>query len=155
MIAEPGSQYIGHVVPESGSAVNIMNAIYSFLTDNSISTNYLCGIGCDGTNTNTGWKGGVIVHLENKLNKSLEWLVYQLHANELPLRHLIIHLDGDTSGPSGFNGPIGRALKDCEKLPVLPFDPISVEDFPTILMDLSTEQQYLYDIYTFSCYIWC
>ena len=31
--------------------------------------------------------------------KPLQWLVCQLHADELPLRHLLEHLDGVTAGP--------------------------------------------------------
>ena len=85
------------------------------------------GIGCDGTATNTGATGGIIRLLEKKLGKPLQWLPCQLHANELPLRHLMKHLDGPTTGPQGFAGVIGSALTRCELLPVCPFNPISSE----------------------------
>jgi len=76
----------------------------------------------------------------------MQWLVCQLHANELPLRHLVQHLDGATSGTRAFSGPIGKGIVMCEKLPVVGFDKIE-SDFPTVaLTDLSTDQQYLWDI---------
>ena len=62
----------------------------------------LVTIGCDGTNVNTGALGGVIRLLELKLGRALQWFVCTLHCNEtneLPLRHLIQHLDGGTQGP--------------------------------------------------------
>nr|CAI5836871.1 unnamed protein product [Callosobruchus analis] len=46
-------------------------------------------IGCYGTVVNTGRKNGVIVQLERKLGRPLQWLICMLHANELPLRHLL------------------------------------------------------------------
>jgi len=60
-------------------------------------------IGCDGTNVNTRHTGGVIRQLEVTIEHSLQWFVCLLHANELPLRHLIQHLDGSTTGPRGFS----------------------------------------------------
>ena len=69
-----------------------------------------------------------------------------LHANEPPLRHLLHHLDGSTSGPRAFSGPIGKALSNCQSLPVVVFDKIEV-DLPTVIVkDLSTDQQYLYEM---------
>ena len=67
-------------------------------------------IGCDGTNVNTGAHRGVIRLLEQRLGRPLQWFVCLLHANELPLRHLLIKLDGVTSGPKLFSGPIGSLL---------------------------------------------
>jgi hypothetical protein len=69
-----------------------------------------------------------------------------LHGNELPLRHLLQHLDGTTSGPRAFSGPIGKALATCETLPVVCFEKIEV-DMPTVtLKNLSTDQHYLWEI---------
>ncbi|GBN17570.1 hypothetical protein AVEN_140252-1 [Araneus ventricosus] len=47
-----------------------------------------------------------------------------------------------------FCGPIGKAIKTCEELPVAPFSSISVENIPANIdrMVLSNDQQYLYDI---------
>ena len=56
-----------------------------------------------------------------------------LHANELPLRHLFSNLDGKTSGPRCFTGPIGKLLQNCERKTVQKFDPI--EDPSVIIID--------------------
>lgn len=146
IISEPGSSYLGHTSPSSGSAKDIAKSIVDYLTINNISTEKLEAIGCDGTNVNTGLKGGVIRLLEEKYEKPLQWLVCQLHANELPLRHLVQNLDGSTSGPRGFTGPIGKQLSKCEHLPLTNFARIP-GDFPSIeLKDLSTDQRYLLEI---------
>ena len=34
-----------------------------------------------------------------------------LHTNELPLRHVFAALDGATSGPDTFAGPIGKKIQ--------------------------------------------
>ncbi|GBM70805.1 hypothetical protein AVEN_142094-1 [Araneus ventricosus] len=71
-----------------------------------------------------------------------------LHVDRLPLCHLLNSLDGATTGPTEFCGPIGKAIKTCEELPVAPFSSISVENIPDNIdrMVLSNDQQYLYDI---------
>lgn len=38
-----------------------------------------------------------------------------LHLNELPLRHLFDYMNGKTSGPSTYNGSIGKLLDKCER----------------------------------------
>ncbi|GBL88972.1 hypothetical protein AVEN_255140-1 [Araneus ventricosus] len=73
-------------------------------------------IGCDGASVNKGWKGGVIRLLETYIGRPLQWNISVLHTNELPLRHLILEMDGCTKGPYSYSGPIGLLLKDCEKI---------------------------------------
>lgn len=73
-------------------------------------------------------------------------MICQLHANELPLRHLMQELDGGTEGPETFSGEIGKALKHCTKYPVVKFKARDCE-LPLITKkDLSTDQRYLYDM---------
>ncbi|KAK5648348.1 hypothetical protein RI129_003240 [Pyrocoelia pectoralis] len=147
LVTEPGSQYIGHVVPESGSASNIKASILLFLQQN-FNLNGLIAVGADGTAVNTGAKNGVIRLLEKELNRPLQWLICLFHFNELPLRHLIKEIDGETSGPRGHKGPIGQKLESCENLPVENFKRIK-SDLPQLdgnRSDLSTDQQYLLDI---------
>nr|CAH7743086.1 unnamed protein product [Callosobruchus chinensis] len=99
---------------------------------------------CDGTNINTGWKGGVIRLIEEQLGRPLQWAICLLHANELPLRHLLQKIDGHTKGPYNYSGPIGSLLNDCEKAAVVQFTAINC-DLPEVdAKDLSTDQQYLY-----------
>ena len=118
---------------------HISEEILELLTSDSNSS-YLRAIGCDGTNVNTGTINGVIVGLEKTLKSSLQWIGCQLHANELPLRHLMQKLDGKTNGPAGFTGKIGKALKDCEKLLVnVHFNPIPAELITVDCDDFSTD----------------
>ena len=67
-------------------------------------------VGADSTNLNTGSKEGAIALLEKQLGKRLVWSICMLHTNELPLRHLIKHLDGPTGSGNTLTGPAGRLL---------------------------------------------
>ena len=104
----------------------------------------------DGTNTNTGWKDGMIAHTERDLQRQLLWLICQLHGNELGLRHFFDHCDGGfgTSGPDSFGGPIGKACKgELHLLDTVRFKIIetSLNDFDdAVWKDLSCDQQLLY-----------
>lgn len=146
LIREPESSYLGHLTPTAGTAVEIKNSIVKFIASNNIDIEQLVAIGCDGTNVNTGRVGGVIRLLEIEYEKPLQWLVCMLHANELPLRHLLQTLDGSTSGPRAFSGTLGKALSTCEILPVVAFEKIPT-DMPCVTSDdLSTDQRYLWEI---------
>ena len=69
-----------------------------------------------------------------------------LHANELPLRHLFKTLDGATSGPVAFSGPIVKALATREKLLIIPFQPIFCDFQHLNPKKLNKGQRYLYEI---------
>ncbi|GBM04569.1 hypothetical protein AVEN_93970-1 [Araneus ventricosus] len=102
---------------------------------------------CDGTSVNTGVKGGIIRNMELILNRPLQWFLCQLHANELPLRHLFAHVDGTTTGPRSFTDEIGKSLAGCEKLPAISFTTIECTLYEvTNKKDLSTDQLYLMEI---------
>lgn len=76
----------------------------------------------------------------------MQWAVCLLHYKELSLRHLFQHLDGDTTGPTSFSGPIGSQLNKCEKLPVVKFICVQCEIPEIDRNTLSKDQQYLLDI---------
>uniref|UniRef100_A0A8D8THB2 Uncharacterized protein n=1 Tax=Cacopsylla melanoneura TaxID=428564 RepID=A0A8D8THB2_9HEMI len=146
LVQEPGHTYFGHVTCDSGSATGILTSILSYMDSKNEDLTNLKAVGCDGTAVNTGSKGGVIHRLELHLGKALQWNICLLHANELPLRHLFHHLDGQTSGPKTYSGNIGKLLVTCETMfPVsyvvipLPADTV----LPTNEDDLSTDQKYL------------
>lgn len=81
--------------------------------------------------------------MEQHLGRPLQRLICLLHLNELPFRHLFFLVDGGTNSPTGFKGPIGKQLVDCEKLPVIPFRRLHFED-PGVDVDaLSSDQRYL------------
>ena len=50
---EPGSKYLGHIVPGKGTASCIATSLEVFLSDKNVE---LRAIRCDGTDTNTGTK---------------------------------------------------------------------------------------------------
>lgn len=107
-------------------------------------------MGCDGTSLNTGVDSGIIRRFELHLKRPLQRAVCLLHANELPLRHLIREVDGTTKTPTTFKGPVGQQLPNCHTLAAVPFRPITCLDFPSITPaiydDLSSDQKYLYAI---------
>lgn len=146
IIKEPGSDYLSHVSPNSSSAKDITASIVSCLTERGVSLEFLDVVGCDGTNTNTGWKGGAIRQLEVHLGRPLQWAICLLHFVELPFRHLFQHLDGETSGPRSFMGTIGKNLIGCEKLSVVNFQLIDCEIPEVDMQLLSKDQRYLFDI---------
>ena len=88
---------------------------------------------------NTGSKNGVVRQLEKAAGRSLQWLICQLHANELPLRHLLQNLDGKSKGPSTFTGTLGKKLDKCENIHVYQnFQRIEAEIIEVKCYDLST-----------------
>ena len=55
------------------------------------------------------------------------WLICLLHTNELPLRHLIIELDGPTLSNNKWSGDIGKLLDTVTELEVdVNFKPITI-----------------------------
>ena len=139
ILEEPGSKYLGHVSPRSGSAADITDEILKFIEDKNVD---LVAAGCDGTVVNTGYKSGIIARLEQHIGRNVNWLVCLLHGNELPLRHLIIELDGKPKGPTSFPGPIGQSLNSCQTLPVVAFKQIEAEAINIDIHDLSIDQKY-------------
>lgn len=78
LLQEPGSEFIGHVTPSSGSALNITKAIIKYLEEENIDTAELKAVGCDGTVTNTGLKNGIIscmVELVLQLPRGEFWVI--------------------------------------------------------------------------------
>lgn len=143
VIGEPFGKYLGHIAVERGLAVNICDGIMDSFGNLDFSA-----IGCDGTVTNTGHTGGIIRLIEERLNRPLQWLICELHLNELPFKALFAALDGDTSSPSEFKGPIGKTLSESLNLQPVEFVPIStkVPDFEGDIKTLSTDQLYLYEM---------
>lgn len=146
IVSFPDKSYVDHVAPQSQKAKDIASEILSILRDR-LSTESLQAVVCDGTNVNTGENNGVIRLLEISLSRPLQWLICLLHLNELHLRAVFKHLDGETSGPSGFKGPIGKKLNfEPACLPIVHFKPVSgiiVNISDDVKSDLSQDQSYL------------
>lgn len=71
-LAEPGSIYLGHTTPSGGTAKGILTSITTLLEGQGWNLDDVICVGCDGTATNTGWKGGVIQYLEEYLERPLQ-----------------------------------------------------------------------------------
>ncbi|GBN55952.1 hypothetical protein AVEN_104928-1 [Araneus ventricosus] len=146
VLHEPGGQYVDHVTPASRTGSDITKCILKYLDDNDVYINELESIDFKGTVTNTGWKNGVICNTELKIQRLLQWFICLLHFNELPFEHLFEHFDGETTGPASFCGKIGKQLTSCEKLLIINFEAIELDQINTNKTDLSKDQQYPLDI---------
>ena len=108
-------QYLTHrVVPDKGGkGVQQADITFSVLEEHD-SSDSLQAVLLDNTAVNTGYKGGLAVCLERKLNRKLHMIGCFLHLNELPLRHLILELDGPTVTGNRLSGSIGMLLHGDE-----------------------------------------
>jgi len=101
----------------------------------------------DGTNVNTGEHNGIIRSVEAALQRPLQWLICELHLNELPFREVLKKLDGETVGPVKLRGVIGKKLDfDSCSLPVVNFQPVAgntVDVTADVMNNLSHDQKYL------------
>ena len=73
LVQEPGSKYLGHVVPTSGHCHSVQSSICEFLNQNKIDTSKIVAVGCDGTVVNTGTVNGVIALFESELKRPVQW----------------------------------------------------------------------------------
>ena len=64
MLSEPGSVFIGHVTPDSGSSADVTQSIIKFFTLKRISPSKLLAVECDDTNVNIGKENGTVRRLE-------------------------------------------------------------------------------------------
>lgn len=105
-------------------------------------------LGCDGTAVNTGATGGACRLFELASESPVHWFICQIHANELNLRHVFLALDGTTSGPRSWTGPLGRSCQsEVWRKDVVSFVAVPglVDELPDkTLRQLSTDQELLY-----------
>ena len=108
--------------------------------------------GCDGTTVNTGTKGGMCWLFELVTESHVQKFICQLHGNELNLRCLLLlNLNGTTTGPKYFSGPIGKTCAgEVWERDVVEFETQGVVCRGTcpicrlIVQQLSMDQQLLY-----------
>ena len=75
LVAEPGSNDVGHFTPYSGKAKDVSEGLLEFCSSHDLNLDSLNVIGCDGTTLNTEAKGGVIAAVEQSLGRSLQWSI--------------------------------------------------------------------------------
>ena len=110
----PGS-YISHATLK-GKATGKAEAEATYdVLDEFGSLDSVKAILLDNTATNTGRFKGLVACLERKLERGVHLLGCALHSNEIPLRTLFKMLDGVTTGPKQFSGPIGKKLSPTPK----------------------------------------
>ena len=127
IVSQPDGNYCGFCCPENGTGEAIANALLQHLQAYSIDWNNVCVLGGDGTSSNAGSNDGSMAHIEITLCQSCQRVVYLLHHVELPFRKLFESLDGTTSGPKSFTGPMEKmALQNVWELPMTDFIPIFV-----------------------------
>ena len=68
-MSEPNSEYIGHFTPESVSTRIITTSLLETWEEKGMSLNELSAVGCDGTVSNTGTKGGIRKLLVDRLGR--------------------------------------------------------------------------------------
>ena len=56
------------------------------------------------------------------MQRPLQWIVCLLHENELPFRHLFEKIDGKTTGPDSYSGPIGKQISGKDGLKLEPLE---------------------------------
>lgn len=67
LVSEPGAKYIGHVVTPTGCSEDQCNAISKYIQEDvNGGFDEVLVAGCDGTSSNTGWRGGLIRKLEEQ-----------------------------------------------------------------------------------------
>lgn len=145
VIAEPEERYVTHFTPLSGKAWDQVMELYPIAVEYGGNIKVL---GCDGTAVNTGTSAGICRLFEIITQTPVHWFICQLHGNELNLRQLFHHLDGTTTGPKSFSGPVGKACAtDVWERDLVPFEavPGNVQDIPDeVVRDLSRDQRHMY-----------
>nr|XP_047138681.1 uncharacterized protein LOC124814754 [Hydra vulgaris] len=151
--AESGTKkrkYLTHKIITSGTGVSKANATKEVLTEFD-STETLEAMVLDNTSSNTGTDNGLVVKLEKFINRKLHLVGCQLHQNELPLRQVIILLDGNTNDPKKYKGPVCSSVSEnsIHELPLIVFSTImsEIQSFvdERVVSDLSNDQRKLYE----------
>ena len=91
LLLKPESKYVGHVTPVSSYSHNIRTSIFTFL-DKNVNISMVQAIDCDGTVVNTSSKSA-IREIELSIGRPLQCFICSLDADELPLCHLLQHLE--------------------------------------------------------------
>lgn len=150
LVSEPGGLFLGYVTVKKGKAKEKSKLLISFLKQRDM-LNDLMALGSDGENNNVGSSGGGINHhIETILKRPLHWFICLLHANELPLKNLILKLDGGTTSARTLSGPIGKAITNIVNPSIVRFKKFDESTLLTLPDDvykkLSNDQKYLFRI---------
>ena len=146
----PGDVFVGHFAAEGRhTGEHVAQQLVAFLHERGVNVEQVTTVGGDGTNQVIGSKGGWMARMEARLGRPLTRVVCLCHHLELPFRKLFCHLDGQTTGPGTFEGPIGRELSGpVHELPVADFTAIQCSDWielpVAVERELSSDLKLLY-----------
>ena len=98
-----------HLEPEGVKGEQNADSVLEFLTSQKLADIWQI-VGGDSTAANTGKHNGAFTFLEKKLGRKLTSVLCMLHLNELPFRHIFVHLEGTTRSNNTFMGVIGKLL---------------------------------------------
>jgi hypothetical protein len=147
VVREPGGDYDTHLTPTTGKGKDIGSEVASRIREKERRCRVL---GCDGTPVNTGIHTGALREIQLDLKYECHQFVCLLHLNELFLRHRQEELDGKTTGPDAWSGPIGREIiGDVWLKPVVAFKPIqgNIKEIPEeVENELSRDASLLYKL---------
>ena len=85
LLFEHDSNYFTYVAHKNSSSESTGKELLKQLKSKSLELHHIQVIRCNGGVVNTEVKKGVIQNLETSLQRPLQWLVCQLHTNELLL----------------------------------------------------------------------
>ena len=112
----------------------------------------IIAIAIDNTTVNTGHKNGMVACLTSDVfvDKPLMMIGCSFHATELIFRNLFKQIDGKSSGPDTFTGPIGKLLhQDFQNQDPVNFVPIpdlfDITIPEQIVANLNHDQKLLYE----------
>jgi len=134
-----------------------MEELTKWQNKNEVDLSKLKVVGCDGCPTNTGHDHGIIVFLEDYLERPLQHFVCLLHFVELGLKNLFVALDGPTTGDIFFKGELGRlitsdhfhSLPFKDKFEPISFGSFEFPDFSSIersMYGFRKDQDFLFDL---------
>ena len=110
VIGYPGEEFLGHLAPTGGRAVDLANSVMSFIQEREIDISNLQVIFADGCNKMAGFNHGFIAEFERLLGRPLLHVHCLVHSLEKVFGHLFIIYAGPTSGPASWSGEEAKKL---------------------------------------------
>lgn len=140
----PGDIFVGHFsCPGRHTGRAVAEQLVEFLARRGIqteTTDKIRFVGGDGTNSVVGYQSGMMAELEKLLGRPLTRIVCLNHHAELPFRALFRVLDGHTTGPFSFSGPIGKMMGGAvHELPIVKFKPLTGVELPQVPAEIERD----------------
>ena len=122
--------YLYHFSPPNGKGQTLAHHIHNAMKDTELEQK-LAFLGSDGTPM-TGHTNKLIAALKRLLRRPLQWTICLLQCVELSLCYVFTTLDGSTTSPDSFGGPIGKKVEPVFTWPIEEFKSIPNQHFPIL-----------------------